>query len=393
MGKWEMVRLYEICDLLNGYAFKSSDYIEHSNTLNCRMSNIRPNGTFNILYNAKYLPDEYIKKYENFRLTDGDVIIAMTDMANEPKILGVPTIVKTEGYKCLLNQRVGKLIYNERKISADYLCLVLDRDSVKKYYQKFSSGGLQINLGKSDLLSLEIPLPSLEIQQKIAVTLNTTTALFKLHQQQLAELDALIQSVFYQMFGDPVSNEKGWEIKNFRNTAIIDTTMIKEFDSYSKVPHIGIENIEKETGKIINLRLVEDCGLTSGKYLFSNKHVIYSKIRPNLNKVALPTFTGLCSADAYPILPIEGKTDRYYLAYVLRSDYFLKYILDFSGRTNIPKVNKSQIEGFNMPVPPIELQTQFAAIVQKIEQQKALIQQSIDETKTLFDSLMSRYFD
>lgn len=94
----EQIYLKDICDLDNGYAFKSDDYVDISHTLNCRMSNIRPDGSFDIMYNAKYLPDEYAEKYKDYLLKDGDLIIAMTDMAGDPKILGVPTVVDTKGY-------------------------------------------------------------------------------------------------------------------------------------------------------------------------------------------------------------------------------------------------------------------------------------------------------
>ena len=76
----EEIQLKDICDLDNGYAFKSDDYVDNSNTLNCRMSNIRPDGSFDILYSAKYLPDEFAEKYKDYILHDGDLIIAMTDM-------------------------------------------------------------------------------------------------------------------------------------------------------------------------------------------------------------------------------------------------------------------------------------------------------------------------
>ena len=108
--QWQLVHLREVCDLQNGYAFKSSDYVEQSNTLNCRMSNIRPNGVFDLNHNPKYLPDNYVDKYRNYILNDGDVIIAMTDMATKAKILGVPTVVCTKGKNLLLNQREGKLV-------------------------------------------------------------------------------------------------------------------------------------------------------------------------------------------------------------------------------------------------------------------------------------------
>lgn len=115
-------------------------------------------------------------------------------------------------------------------------------------------------------------------------------------------------------------------------------------------------------------RTVKEDNVISGKYLFTPEHIIYSKIRPNLNKVAMPNFNGLCSADAYPILVKNNITTREYLTYVMRSDFYVSYILAFSRRANMPKVNKEQVESFNLPLPPYELQKQFSSFVQQIDE-------------------------
>ena len=153
------VQLGNICDLQNGFAFKSSDYVEKSSTLSCRMSNIRPGGIFDIDYNARYLPDNFAKIYSQFLLKDGDVVIAMTDLADSPKIIGVPTIIKVNNKNILLNQRVGKLVIKDtNKVYFPYLQLALNAPKIRSEYKRFAGGGLQINLGKSDLLSIEISL-------------------------------------------------------------------------------------------------------------------------------------------------------------------------------------------------------------------------------------------
>ena len=146
--------------------------------------------------------------------------------------------------------------------------------------------------------------------------------------------------------------------------------MVNDYEKYADYPHIGIDSIEKNTGRLFGYRTIAEDGVISGKYLFTGKHIIYSKIRPNLNKVALPDFDGLCSADAYPILPKENVCLRIYLGYVMRSEFFLDYILPFSRRANMPKVNKEQLSGFALPVPPIELQQQFAAFVEQTDKSK-----------------------
>ena len=178
------------------------------------------------------------------------------------------------------------------------------------------------------------------------------------------------QSQFIEMFGDYTINPKGWPVESFDGFARIDATMTTDYDKYADYPHIGVDSIEKKTGILSGYRTVKEDNVISGKYLFSPKHIIYSKIRPNLNKVALPDFYGVCSADAYPILPIEGKCDRIYLAYLMRSDFFLSYILKFSARSNMPKVNREQIRGFRAPLPPFESQKKFSDIVKRADKSK-----------------------
>ena len=193
--------LGEVCDLFNGFAFKSDDYLEASNTLNCRMSNIRPNGEFDIEYHAKYLPDSFADEYKRFLLQDGDVIIAMTDMASEVKILGVPTIVDTKGKTVLLNQRVGKLLLRDRaEVDIPFLRQMLAQKYVKSFYQKFASGGVQINLGKADLLSVPIVLPPFPLQQTFATRIQVIASLKTTHRTALAELDALFASLQQRAF-------------------------------------------------------------------------------------------------------------------------------------------------------------------------------------------------
>ena len=176
------------------------------------------------------------------------------------------------------------------------------------------------------------------------------------------------------MFGDLKCNSREWPLVTFTECAKIDTNMIHNFEGYEDYPHIGIDSIEKETGLLSGYRTVAEDGVISGKYLFTEQHIIYSKIRPNLNKVAMPEFTGVCSADAYPILVKDGVCVKEYLAYTMRSQCFLDYILAFSNRTNLPKVNKKQVEGFQIPLPPLDLQNQFADFVAQVDKSKLVAQ-------------------
>lgn len=169
-SKYKLEPLKNICDLLNGFAFKSNDYTDYTNTLNIRMSNIRPDNKFDTEYKPKFLPDAYYDIYKNYRLVEGDIIVAMTDMASDPKILGVPTVVNNPNNKqLLLNQRVGKVFnIDTKKADYDYLRYVLSSSFVKDYYNQQGARGVQINISREQILSVKIPLPPKEKQLEIA---------------------------------------------------------------------------------------------------------------------------------------------------------------------------------------------------------------------------------
>jgi type I restriction enzyme S subunit len=243
-----------------------------------------------------------------------------------------------------------------------------------------------------DINNLEIPLPDLPTQQKIAAILDKADELRKYNKQLIEKYDSLTQSLFLDMFGDIKSNSKKWNLKPFEYFAKFDTKMTADFIKYANYPHIGIANIEKETGKLVDYKLISEENLSSGKYIFDDSHIIYSKIRPNLNKVALPNFSGLCSADSYPLKVIKENTNRIFFAYVLRSDSFVEFILTHSTRTNIPKANKEQMKKYFGIVPPIELQNQFAELIQLIETQKQQAQEALTKSEDLFQGLLQQAF-
>ena len=256
------------------------------------------------------------------------------------------------------------------EIDRQYLYYFLRSDIGRQIIKAKASGSVRDNLKLDMLKEMTVPNMSISEQQACAAILDKIQLLIHLQQEQLYALDTLIKARFVEMFGDFKTNSKGWRVVAFNEIAVIDGNMISDYERYADYPHIGIDSIEKETGVLSGFRTVAEDGVISGKYVFTPKHIIYSKIRPNLNKVALPDFDGVCSADAYPILPIAGKCNRVFLAYDMRSSFFLDYILQFSSRTNLPKVNRKEVSGFRTPLPPIDLQDQFSAFVTQVDKSK-----------------------
>jgi type I restriction enzyme S subunit len=159
-------------------------------------------------------------------------------------------------------------------------------------------------------------------------------------------------------------------------------------EPYLDLPHVGGDNIESGSGRLLDFRTARELNLISGKYEFGPDDVLYSKIRPALNKVALPDFAGICSADMYPLRPRPGRIERRYLAYLLRHEDFLAYAEKHSSRTNIPKINRDALLEYEILLPPIPEQRRIADILDKAD----AIRRKRKEAIALTDDLLRSAF-
>ena len=399
-NEWKKVKLGDVCDLRNGVAIKSEDYIINSNTLNCRMSNIRPDGTFDILYNAKYLPDNFSEKYKNYLLKNGDLVIAMTDMAGDPKILGVPTVVKSNGFNIIQNQRVGKLELLTDNIDENYLKFALQSKNVKNYFKKFSAGGVQLNLSKKEILNAPIVLPTIE-EQKILVNLfKTIESFIYLRKKELLNLNSLNKSLFIRFFGNPEYNEKGWSFSSlkdisltkgeygsnkpainynggYRYIRITDITTNGEL----KEDKVGVSDEEIEAQKYLlkeNDILFARSGATVGKNFFYNK---------KYGKCIFAGYLIRFQLNVHLVLAT-------YLKKFLETNYYWNWVKNCQNIVAQPNINAKQYgEDLKIMLPPIELQNKFAERVEKIEKLSFEIEEAIKEAENLYNSLISKYFD
>lgn len=365
-------RLGDLATYVNGYAFKPSDWGETGLPI-IRIQDLTGNS-----YQLNRYEGEYPDRIE---VNNGDVLISWSAS------LGV--YVWQRG-KALLNQHIFKVVFDKLPIDKEYFVFAVKHKLAEM--ESKTHGATMKHIVKKDFDSTTIPYPEIEKQVRIAERLHRISSLIEKQQEQLLLLDQLVKSRFVELFGDLKSNPMEWPVVPFTEFAKIDGNMTTDYEKYADYPHIGIDSIEKGTGALKGYRTVREDGVISGKYIFTPQHIIYSKIRPNLNKVALPDFEGLCSADAYPILPNHSNCNRVFLAIALRSEYFLEYILQFSSRTNLPKVNRKEITGFRMPLPPLKLQEQFAAFVEQTDKSKLAVQKGLQELEILKKSLMQQYF-
>lgn len=163
-------------------------------------------------------------------------------------------------------------------------------------------------------------------------------------------------------------------------------------EPYASQIHVGGDNIESGTGRLFGLRPAGELGLISGKYEFGPDDVLYSKIRPALNKVARPDCRGICSADIYPLRPRPGLLDRHYLCYLLRNDAFLDYALKHSSRTNIPKINRDALLAFECALPPLAEQRRIADVLDRADAIRRKRKEAIALTEELLRSAFLEMF-
>lgn len=241
---------------------------------------------------------------------------------------------------------------------------------------------------------LQIPVPPLPVQEQIVSELDLLSGIIEKKREQLKELDALAQSIFYDMFGDPITNEKGWEVKKLQEVTTIitgNTPSTRDEDNYSSADYCFVKpsDICKESISYIE----------NTEYYISNKAYQKARKLPKgsvlitcigiVGKVAVLRKDATCNQQINAILPSRILiTD--YIAWTLFS--MKKLIEIMVNAPVVPIINKKEFASLQIPIPPLPLQHQFASKIEAIERQKELIKQSISETETLFNARMQEHF-
>ena len=241
---------------------------------------------------------------------------------------------------------------------------------------------------------LLIPLPPLPEQRRIAAILDRADRLRRTRRYAAQLSETFLQAVFVRMFGDVIKNEMQWDVAPFEDVCQISTEMVDpRVEPYCDYLHIGGDNIESVTGNLSELHTAKEDKLISTNFLFEPHHIVFSKIRPKLRKVAYPRIRGLCSADIYPISVVSENLNVYFLLHFLRSREFTRIVEKLAeSQTNIPKVNREEFAEQNVPLPPLALQEKFARIVQQFERLRAQQREAERQAEHLFQTLLHRAF-
>lgn len=313
------------------------------------------------------------------------------------------SIFATLGETCILNieastnQAIAGLTISSDIISRDYLYWFLT--SKKEYVKQIGRGVAQNNINLSILKNIEIPVPSLSTQSIISHNLDTIDSLIVLRQKQLEKLDELVKSRFIELFGDPVTNPLNFPSANLLDIGYCKNGMnfhsgdagiqlhclgVGDFKDYSVID--GTENLSMIS---LNEQPPEESMLKDGDIVF---------VRSNGNKALVgrcvivyphntpTTYSGFCIR--YRLT--DESINTHYLLRVLKTDSIRKKM---AGRgANIQNLNQQILSSLIIPIPPINLQEQFAAFVAQTDKSKLAVQKSLEQLETLKKSLMQKYF-
>lgn len=259
--------------------------------------------------------------------------------------------------------------------------------------RKLSIGGVIKYIKLGNLTDAFVLVPPLPEQERIVAELDCLSGVIEKQKQQLKELDNLAQAIFYDMFGDPITNEKGWNTKTIKDVA-------PQQEYKGEVPCVdgkywllNLDMVSSNTGEIIEKSYFDYGEIGNSTITFNGDNVLYSKLRPYLNKVVIPDGIGYATSELVPLKPQQSILDKVYLAYLLRSSSFVKYISAKVAGAKMPRVSMNDFRCFDVMLPPLSLQQEFASKIEAIEKQKELIKQSLSETETLFNSRMDYYFN
>lgn len=243
-------------------------------------------------------------------------------------------------------------------------------------FNLYGTGTTFKEISFTDFSNFTLPLPSYEEQTLIAAFLDTECAridaVIEQTRASVEEYKKLKQSVITQAVTKGVRpnrpmKESGiewvgaipeeWIPIRFKYIAQVKANLVAP-DEYGDYPQISPEVIEKGSGKLLPCRTVAEVGVISGNHFFHEGQILYSKIRPKLNKVTVAPFDGLCSADMYPI---ETNQNKRFLLYAMLSDVLLSQVsMITENRVKMPKINQDELGNTWFTMPPIEEQAEIA---------------------------------
>lgn len=378
-------RLGDVCDILNGFAFKSEQYVEEGIRI-IRIANVQKG------YIEDSTPVFYpynSREAQKYRLEEGDMLMSLTGN------VGRVAKLSKEFLPAALNQRVACLrIKDGVSLSKAFLFNLLDSDYFEQQCIAASKGVAQKNMSTEWLREYEIPLFPLEQQKAIASILDKISELISLRKEQLAKLDQLVKARFVEMFGDINNNDKNWDCQPLGELCTIvrggSPRPIENFLG-GDVPWIKIGDATK--GDNVYLHATKEHIIQDGvkkSRLVKSGSLIFANCGVSLGFARIITFDG-CIHDGWLAMEdIDVRLDKVFLLQALNqmTDHFRK----IAPAGTQPNLNTAIMKAYVQIIPPMELQKEYIAFTEQTDKSKLTIQQSLDKLEVMKKAMMQEHF-
>ncbi|QDK79687.1 restriction endonuclease subunit S [Spirosoma sp. KCTC 42546] len=381
-----------------GSSLKTSDYVDKGIPV-LQGQNITGD-TFNF-NNIRFITNEKANELSRSKVYVGDVLMikigSIGYSAQIDDLRGFPYAI--------IPANLAKITPDLLKIDPDYLVKILNSVEIKRQLLKSASKTAQPALSLGKIKALEIPLPDLITQRQIAQVLSRAQNLIRARQRTLTALDELLKSTFYEFFGDPVRNEKGWEkrklgecvlkIESGWSPVCLSTPKINENEwGVLKLGAISSRFYKPKENKKLPENVIprSDIEVHKGDLLFSRKN---TRELVGACVLVFDTLPKLMMSDT--IFRLVYRKDialPHYLYYLINHIGFRKIVqaLASGSAGSMPNISKDRLSNLNLPLPPIALQTQFAAVVERVTNIRVQQQTSLTSLQLLYQSLLQAAF-
>lgn len=285
---------------------------------------------------------------------------------------------------------------NSEEYNLKFLRYQLASEVVLRQTERQKQGVAQLNLSLKDIGNLELSLPSLSDQQKIATELDTILSAIDNKKQQLSLLDEAVKSEFVEMFGEnPVESGK-WKVEKI--ASVVDKNILsvkKKFQKTDTIKYVdisAIDNISNVVTGFTEYVLLE--APSRAQQVINQNDILISTVRPNLRNIAINPFNDnfMVGSSGFCVLRVNDLCNAKYLFYCVLNDDFTNAMVDLTTGAAYPAIKESDILAYPIALPPLDLQKQFAAFVQQIDKSKFVVKKQIADLQELFDSKMQEYF-
>ena len=386
---WDYKKLGELVQVLNGYAFKSSLY-ENQGIRVLRITNVQKGNIVDD--DPKYYPLSLTDEIRNYLLKENDLLMSLTGN------VGRVGLLTKEMLPAALNQRVACLRILSNGLNLGFLFHYLNSAKFEQDAVLSAKGIAQKNMSTEWLKDYKLPLPPISVQQTIVSELDKINELIRLKKEQLKDYDNLAQSIFYEMFGDPVINEKGWEFMKIGEIGTVERgagISKKDFveDGLPCIHYGQLHTILGPTTRHHHSCIPESL-LPKYKIAHTNDVIM---------AITSEDVEGSCKSTAwlgnYDIVIgsdaaiLHHEQDGTFLSYYTMTKAFFNEKSKYAKGFKVTHISAKEIENIPVYLPPLALQKDFAKRIEVIEQQKENIKSTIQDLETLLASRMQYWFD